>query len=63
MKLSWLDATKWAAVAAVVGGVLGMFLSPEQAGRAAAWGDVAQAVGVAVAGAASAFVIAIRKRA
>lgn len=61
-KLTWFDAAKWSAVAAVVGGIAGGFLSAEQLDSAGSWAAIAQAAGLAVAGAAGAFLVAIRRQ-
>lgn len=62
MKLNWLDATKLAAVAGVVGGLMGHFLSAAQTDQALNWGNMVAGIATAIAGAATAFVMAVRKK-
>jgi len=62
MKLSWVDATKWATGAAMVGGLLGVILSDSQVDQVADWATIGQTIAVALAGALSAFLVAIRKK-
>jgi len=62
MKLTWIDATKWAGVAAVIGTVLGVFLSDSAAESTAYYAEIGQAVLVALAAAAGSFALALRQR-
>jgi len=62
MNWTWVDASKWAAAAAVIGAVAGMILSDAQADQVIAWGGVVEGIAVAVAGAAGALVMALRNR-
>lgn len=62
MQLNWRDGAAWAGIAALVGALLGQFLSSGQLDSVEHWGGVVGTVAAAVAGAATAFVLALRKK-
>lgn len=62
-KVSWFDTGKWAAVGAVLGGVLAAILTPDQASVGYDWGTIVVAACLAGAAGGGAVTAALKKRA